>query len=304
MQSVRAWMRWATLAAAVAGCSSMQAPSPSDLTEKKSKVTQAPVAQDLSPVVKPDLKPPVKPSTATPPAVAVGDGRVRSIPLPLPKANPPAPTIPASSIPFPVGAVPESQTPPSVPSPIKLDASLNLPRDSSAPSAPANPPPSIALNLDSSVSARTTVGEVGAARLASEEAVTPSVPTQDDSLSEGSTTPRLFNPGMTPPPPTTVQAQKLSPPSGTVAATAPSVVVPAPNIPASPSPRTTPSPLPTAGLARAAEQTNAAVAVSQLTAQQVLIAERRAESQVLSRFMRRMLGLETNDAPPAAEPGR
>jgi hypothetical protein len=282
----------------------MQAPSASDMTEKKPKVTQAPVAQDVSPVVKPDLKPPVKPSTPTPPAVAVGDGRARSIPLPLPRANPPAPSAPASTIPLQLGAVPDTRSTSPTPSPIKLDTGLGLPRDSSATPAPASPPQSIALNLESSASARTTAGEVGAVRLESGDVVTPSVPTEGESAPEGSTTRRLFNPGMTPPPPASVQAQPLAPPSGSVAATAPSVVVPAPNIPASPSPRTTSSPLPTAGLARAAEQTNTAVAVSQLTAQQVVIAERRAESQVLGRFMRRMLGLETNDAPPADEPGR
>jgi len=304
MQSVPAWMRWATLTAAVAGCSSMQAPSASDLTEKKPKVRQAPVAQDVSPVVKPDLNPPVKPSTPTPPAVAVGDGRARSIPLPLPRANPPAPAAPASTIPLQLGAVPETRSIPPSPSPIKLDTGLGLPRDSSATPAPASPPQSIALNLESSASARTTAGEVGAVRLESGDVVTPSVPTEGESAPGGSTTRRLFDPGMTPPAPATVQAQPLALPSGSVATTAPSVVVTPPTLPVTPGPRASAPALPTTGLARAAGQTNAQVAVSQLTAQQVVIAERRAESQVLGRFMRRMLGLETNDAPPADEPGR
>ena len=282
----------------------MQAPSASDLPDKKSKVTQVPAAQDVSSVVKPDLKPLAQPAVTPPSKVTVGEGRARPIPLPLPRANPPAPAAPAASIPLQLGAVPETRSTPTSPSPIKLDAGLSLPRETSAAPAPASPPQSIALNLDSSVSAPTSVGEVGARRLENSEVVTPNTPTEGESVPEGSTTRRLFNPSMTPPPPPTVQAQTLSTPSGTVTAVAPSVVVPPPTIPATPGPRATAPALPTAGLARAAAQTNAQVAVSQLTAQQVVIAERRAESQVLGRFMRRMLGLETNDAPPVDEPAR
>lgn len=280
----------------------MQAPSASDLPEKKSKVTQAPISPAVAPVES-VLKPSVKPSTPAP-AEMVGDGRVRSIPMPLPRAHAPAPVAPAASIPLRLGAVSEAPSSPTSPAPIQTATGLGLLRATSAAPASARPPQSLTLNLESSVSPRTTAGEVAPTLREGGEALTLNLPAEGVPAPEGSTPQRLFNPESATTPPAVVQGQTLSPPVGSVSSVAPSVVVPAPNLPLTPSARATAPALPTAGLARAAEQTNAQVAVAQLTAQQLIIAERRAEAHVLGRFMRRMLGLETTDAPVADEPGR